>query len=116
MKLLKIAYHRNGVSGLGFDVAILRDGKNRKMLVVRFSKEADKGAGAVLCAAFDLDLLAKDEIGFGVNSWRGDEYADFLDPLIAEWEEGKFENDPRFSPKVVPQVGNAKAKGKEVAL
>jgi hypothetical protein len=111
MRLLKVAYHRNGVSGLGFDVAILRDGENRKMLVVRFSKKADKGAGAVLCAAFDLDLLAKDEIGFGVNSWRGDEYANFLDPLIAEWEAAKFEDDPRFSPKVAPQASNAKAEG-----
>jgi len=111
MKLLKIAYHRNGISGLDFDGAIVRDGKNRKMLVVRFSKQADKGAGAVLCAALDLDLLGKEEIGFAVNSWRGDEYANFLDPLIAEWEAGKFEDDPRFSPKVVPQKIQSASQG-----
>jgi hypothetical protein len=99
MKLLKVAYHRNGVSGLGFDVAIVREGK-RKLLVVRFPKEADEVAGGVLCAAFDLELLAKDEIGFAVNSFRGDELAAFLDPLKAKWEAGEFENDPRFSPNV----------------
>lgn len=78
----KIDYHRNGVGGMGFHVAILKeDGRN--MLVVRFPKEADKDAGAILCAAFDLALLAEGVIEFGHNSWRGDHYNEVVDKRIA---------------------------------
>jgi hypothetical protein len=78
MKLLKIAYHRNGSSGLGFYVGIVKE-KNRDMLVIRFPKESDKETGNVVCAAFDLALLDKRDIAFGSNSWRGDCYHQFMD-------------------------------------
>lgn len=83
----KIAHHRNGVGGVPFQVAIMDDPENGKMLVVRFDKQADRGAGGVLCAAFKLELLKGDEITFGINSWRGDHYAAIFDRLVPSEEE-----------------------------
>jgi hypothetical protein len=80
-KVKELCYHRNGVSGLGFHVGIIKDG-NQEMLVIRFPKESDNGAGGVLCAAFDLALLDKRNIKFGDNSWRGDVYAEVIDKEI----------------------------------
>ena len=80
-KVVKSAYHRNGVSGIGFRVSIVKEqeqGQHRQMLVVRFL-DCDKHAGGVVCAAFDLALLDKREINFGVNSWRGDHYHETID-------------------------------------
>lgn len=85
MKVKKLDYHRNGVCGLGFHVAIVEDrsdGEKRDMLVVRFSKEADKETGAVVCAAFDLAKLDEREIRFFYNSWRGDHYNAVVDSAI----------------------------------
>src|SRR5574341_2169060 len=81
-RLVSIDYHRNGVCGLGFHVLIIRD-EDRKMLVVRFDKSADNDTGSVVCAAFDLAELGKDNIAFMENSYRGDHYATIVDPLIA---------------------------------
>lgn len=81
----ELEYHRNGICGLGFHVAIvdeIEDGKQREMLVIRFSKDADEDTGQVVCAAFDLAQLDKRVIGFGSNSWRGDHYADTMDAAI----------------------------------
>lgn len=80
-KLKAIDYHRNGVSGMGFHVLIVKN-EGRDMLVVRFPKESDKDAGGVLCAAFDLAKLDERNIAFFENSWRGDHYADLVDPMI----------------------------------
>lgn len=73
-----VAHHRNGVCGVPFTVAIVkeRDGKHtRRMLVIRFA------SGECCTAALDLDLAAKGEIRFGVNSFRGDHYADDMKKL-----------------------------------
>ena len=55
-KIVKIASHRNGISGLSFHVAIVNEnddnGGKRDMLVIRFDKEATKENGMVVCAAF----------------------------------------------------------------
>lgn len=88
-KLKSIAYHRNGISGLGFHVAIVEEKDEdgtREMLVIRFPKEADKETGNVVCAAFDFALLDKREIKFFHNSCRGDHYSDFMDAEIEKWE------------------------------
>lgn len=94
MKILARDNHRNGVCGVPFDVYIAEEdegGQKRKMLIVRFDKAADKLAGGVLCAAFDLAKLAEGNIAFFENSWRGDHYADDLTrckmPEKAQWEE-----------------------------
>lgn len=86
MKVTRLDYHRNGISGLGFHVGIVEemgeDGKIREMLVVRFLKEADKETGNVVCAAFDFAKLDKREIRFFYNSWRGDYYSYVMDDAI----------------------------------
>ncbi len=85
-EILDKAHHRNGVGGMPFTVAIIDDKENGKMLVVRFDKQGDQGAGAILCAAFNLEKLAEGNIAFGENSWRGDHYAALMDEA-AEQEE-----------------------------
>ncbi len=82
-------YHRNGVSGIGFYVGIVKEveGKtSRTMLVIRFPKQADNDVGGVLCAAFDLAKLDQRNIHFGENSWRGDYYHTVMDQAIKERE------------------------------
>ena len=80
-KVTDLHYHRNGISGLGFYVAIVKE-DGRDMLVIRFPKEADRQTGNVVCAAFDLELLEKRDIVFGSNSYRGDHYATLMDKAI----------------------------------
>ena len=73
IKVIKQAYHRNGVGGIGFNVVIFKtqgdsETRNRKMLGVVFPE-----SGAV--AVFDIAELAKDNIEFAQgNSWRGDHF------------------------------------------
>jgi len=80
----KIAYHRNGVCGEPFKAVIFQD-DGKRMVAVRFEDDPkDGGFSAPRCAVFDLDLLAQGVIEFGVNSWRGDHYADELDKSLEE--------------------------------
>jgi len=67
MKVIKKDWHRNGVGGEPFTVAIIRDDDGSKKLVVMFGA---KDHTAVL----DLELLAESVIEFGKNSYRGDHY------------------------------------------
>lgn len=76
IKILKSDFHRNGISGLGFQVTIFewKDDENstRTMVGIRFDEQ-----GAV--AVFDLEELAKQNIEFGGgNSWRGDNFEPHL--------------------------------------
>jgi hypothetical protein len=76
-------WHRNGVSGLGFHVAIAEDPEaGGDMLVVRFQKDADEDTGQVVCAAFSLDGLDEREIRSGCNNWRGDHYSQLIDDAV----------------------------------
>jgi hypothetical protein len=87
-RIVNIAHHRNGVSGLPFHVAIVheidQEGTERDMLVVRFDSRADRLVDGVVCAAFDIEQISKYHIEFGVNSWRGDTYHQIVDARIAE--------------------------------
>lgn len=86
MKLLApIAYHRNGVSGLGFYVAII-ESEGQRMVVTRFPKEADKQTGGVVCSAFNIDRLNENDCQFFSNSYRGDYFSDFMDKEIEKKE------------------------------
>lgn len=85
LTLKSIDYHRNGISGIGFYVAIateVEDGETRKMVIIRFT-EIDADCGGVVCAALDINLLAQGNIQFGQNSWRGDHYHEWMDQQIA---------------------------------
>ena len=57
------------------------------MVVIRLDREADKRLGAVGCFVLNIAKLAADDIAFGSNSWRGDDYADLMDRAIEQYEQ-----------------------------
>lgn len=79
LELKSIDYHRNGISGVGFHVAVFvdhnpnGDGKSYTMLGVLFDNDDE-----CYCCAFNLELLAKENVAFGDNSFRGDYYVDMM--------------------------------------
>ena len=79
IKVLSIAYHRNGVMGNQFYVVLFKHDKTKKVAIV-FDKP---GSVAVL----DIGLLAQDIIEFGMNSWRGDEFEPALRAAIEVYKE-----------------------------
>jgi len=82
----QVAYHRNGVAGIGFYVVTFtwKDPDTRKprhMVATVFPK---RGEVAVL----DIDETTKDNIAFAKgNSWRGDDFEEALHQAIAEHDE-----------------------------
>ena len=79
-----LAYHRNGVGGEGFHVALVEeiDGDETRRMVVIRAKDADKHTGSVNCFVLDVDKAAAGDVQFFTNSWCGDHYADFMDTEI----------------------------------
>lgn len=77
LQILDASFHRNGVSGLPFYVALVDDpGSDDVKLVIMFEAE---GHTAVL----SLDkLTGEEDIKFGSNSWRGDQYEEVLRPEL----------------------------------
>jgi hypothetical protein len=81
IKIRVIDYHRNGIGGAPFHVAIFDEDK---------SAHADDQCGKVgiifgqpdHCAVLDIAKLASGDIAFGSNSWRGDEYEPHLRKAI----------------------------------
>ena len=63
--------HRNGVSGTPFTVYLIED-KDSGDTKVAIKWGTDEWVGDI--AVLSVDLLAKGDIGFGSNSWRGDNY------------------------------------------
>jgi hypothetical protein len=74
LKILKTAYHRNGICGTPFDVFLFEDEEGEKLGIL-FEREFH-------CAVFDLAKLAKRDIAFGSNSYRGDQFEDALRKAI----------------------------------
>lgn len=64
------AHHRNGVSGRPFTVYLIEDRDCGDTKVMIKFDDADD-----CVAVLSVDLLAEGDIGFGSNSWRGDNYA-----------------------------------------
>lgn len=82
VEVKSIAYHRNGISDIGFHAVIftMREaGKPREMLGIVFP---ERGAVAVL----DTEFVSKGNITFGDNSWRGDWFEPDLRKAITAWE------------------------------
>lgn len=86
-EVLEADWHRNGVSGVGFSVAVVKDPAEGRMLVIDFSGEqgSDYGYTAVL----NLDMAAEGNIYMfgqgkhaGGNAWRGDVLGDQYRPLV----------------------------------
>jgi len=74
IKITNIEYHRNGVSGNGFHVVtfVMKNGnKNQNMVAVLFEEQGN-------ISVLDIDMLAVQNIAFGENSWRGDNFEDVL--------------------------------------
>jgi hypothetical protein len=95
MKLNKIDYHRNGVSGTGFFVLTFtekRGNKNCNMMAIAFDPDIPGTKGCL--AILDVDLLAAGVIEFGENSWRYEHYADFVRGEITKWETEHLHNIP----------------------
>ena len=87
-RIVASSYPRNGIAGLGFDVTIFEEAEHGLMLAVDFGPNADKAAGNVVCAVFQLEELGKGNIAFAHgNSWRGDRYAAALRPVLEGWQE-----------------------------
>jgi len=76
-----VAYHRNGVSGNDFCVITfdtISEGERYHMVATVFK---EKGSVAV----FDREKLGMGVIGFGLNSWRGDDFEEELRKIIGIW-------------------------------
>jgi hypothetical protein len=95
-----VSHHRNGVGGEPFYVVRFEDhtkgeSRDRKIGVVfDYIPNTYRAAEPGLfpdppfnprVAVLSLDRLP--DISFGINSWRGDNYADMLYQAIDEWEE-----------------------------
>ena len=91
IKPLKVAYHRNGVSGEPFHVVLFdkeEDGQTDRMVAVRFKDDAGEGFKNPRIAVLDIALLYESVIEFGDNSFRGDNFVDDIDQAIqAHYEE-----------------------------
>lgn len=89
MEIVRIDYHRNGVGGVGFIVAIVKPEVKdwpETVLVTRTPYD-DEG---VSCFVLDYDLVTKGEIRFGYNSWRGDQFACIFDPVLDEYWKNRY--------------------------
>lgn len=84
IKVTKIAYHRNGISGGPFYVVLFtftlkESGVKRNMLGVVFETPRQ-------CSVLDVDLLSAGIIEFGQNSFRGDWFEKDLREAITKWD------------------------------
>lgn len=75
LHIINIAHHRNGISGVSFYVVLF---DYRKMAIVF------PGTGTT--AVLDREMLSRDIIEFGQNSWRGDAYEENLREAVTTWE------------------------------
>jgi hypothetical protein len=94
-RIINIARHRNGVGGAPFDVVLFTDtGEDGSRKVAILFEMAS------FCAVLDVDKLAKGDIAFGSNSWRGDHYEPPLRKAIErcwrERPEGVYEHTPQI--------------------
>lgn len=96
MKVISADFHRNGVSGVPFRVAIVEnpfeveEQEGRTFLVVTMADE-DGDYDRQATAVFAMDKLAEGEIRFFYNSWRGDRVTEATHKAIAETIEAKYE-------------------------
>jgi hypothetical protein len=63
-------HHRNGVTGEPFNVYIFNDPENGRMVGIDF--------GGARFAVLNIEQLAKGDIAFMSNSWKGECYAPFV--------------------------------------
>jgi hypothetical protein len=72
LEIVESDYHRNGVGGMGFKVALIDDAdEGDTKLVIMFEQQYHT-------AVLSLDKLKEGDIFFGSNSYRGDRFDDAL--------------------------------------
>ena len=81
LKIIKISYHRNGISGMGFYAILFKDLEDNPKDLKIASLFDEKG----YCAVYSVDELKKENIEFANgNSWRGDAFEDDLRKAVKE--------------------------------
>lgn len=82
LTIIDASWHRNGIGGEGFYAVLFNDaeqGENNPMIASLFDAPG-------YCAVYSVPLLSKGNIKFARgNSWRGDQYASELQPLVEEF-------------------------------
>jgi hypothetical protein len=75
-KLLAFDYHRNGICGTGFYVALFQDDDGGRKVCTWFgSTDAESGRDDCACAVLDVDMAAAGNVEMDKgNAWRGDHY------------------------------------------
>lgn len=81
-KVIDVSHHRNGVGGTGFSVVLFTDRENKGQTFVGIVPDDDPNPWNAF--VLSIDKLAKGDIAFGSNSWRGDNYARELKEAIEE--------------------------------
>ncbi len=88
-RIIEVAYHRNGVSGRGFNVVTFYGSAATGMAGKRFLATLTDTPGE--CYVVCTDLLPTCGVAFGEgNSWRGDEFEPELRRAVEEWDEKRF--------------------------
>lgn len=79
LRVIHVARHRNGVAGEPFEVILFAERDSARKVAILFEESGR-------CAVLDVGLLARGDIAFGSNSWRGDEYEPCLRRAILDIE------------------------------
>ena len=77
LEIVRIDLHRNGIDGAPFNVVLFRDRDSQKVGIL-FERPG-------YCAVLDVQKLARGDITFGSNSWRGDVFEPGLRKAINEY-------------------------------
>jgi len=77
IRLIDQAHHRNGICGAPFNVFLFDDveDENTRKVAILFENPWH-------CAVLDIAKLARGDIAFGSNSYRGDHFEPALRALI----------------------------------
>lgn len=102
-KVIAVDYHRNGVGGTGFNVVLFIDRETKEKFIGIVSSQDDNPWNAFVLS---VDRLAKGDIAFGSNSWRGDSYVRELKKAIKDYDD---ETDAR----IAAMADCANAEGRE---
>lgn len=93
-----IDHHRNGISGVGFYVALMRCPEAGEIVVIRFPG-AECRTAVLNVPILASDRSPEDRIGFARgNSWRGDRYEGVMlnairDDMRRDAEEWKLDDE-----------------------
>lgn len=93
--VLEVAYHRNGISGQPFYVALVQErfeedpeDIRRKVIVMMDSgDDCTAWISNFAIAVLDVDMTWNNTVTFGENSWRGDRYRNFMLECIRQYDQ-----------------------------